>query len=255
MEIVSCGYNYIQDKDFELQRPCGLVEYLLIVIRSEAFLEFGHNIIHIDPFSVVLIKSRTPHILRAGSDRYINDWCGFTLTNDKKNLFCGDSIPVNKVFCSPNTAVCSEIIRLMQDEYLGQSHLKNSNLALYFKILINKYYEIAYDPNLNRPYYRQLTELRNQIYDEPLQKYSVELLADEVHLSKPYFHRLYKQYFNVSPISDILTVKTEYAKQLLSSTNYPVSVIAEKLGYPDESQFIKQFKKRTGISPMKFRNS
>ena len=133
--------------------------------------------------------------------------------------------------------------------------LRSNSLSLLFKILFNKYYEIAYDPNLNRPYYRQLTELRNQIYDDPVQKYSVDLLADEVHLSKPYFHRLYKQYFNVSPISDILTVKTEYAKQLLTSTNYPISVISEKLGYPNESQFIKQFKKKTGKSPLKFRNS
>lgn len=254
MEIVSCGYNHIHDKDFLLKRPFGLEEYLLLVFRSDAVVEFEDNTISVEPFSVILIKSGTPHTLRAGSGRYINDWVGFTLTSDEEDSFCG-SFPTNRVFCSSNTLLCSEIIRLMDGEYLGQSMLRSNSLSLLFKILFNKYYEIAYDPNLNRPYYRQLTELRNQIYEDPVQKYSVDLLADEVHLSKPYFHRLYKQYFNVSPVSDILTVKTEYAKQLLTSTNYPISVISEKLGYPNESQFIKQFKKKTGKSPLKFRNS
>ena len=255
MEIVSCRYGHRHNNDFVLPRPCGLEEYLLLVIRSDAILEFGRNVMHVEPFSVILIKSRTPHVLRAASDTYINDWCGFTLTDEECGLFCGESIPTNEVFCSPNARLCSDVIRLMDDEFLGQSHFRNNNLSLYFNILLNKYYEIAYDPNLNAPYYSQLTKLRNQIYDDPTGEYSVERFAEELHLSKSYFHRLYKQYFGVSPISDILNVKTDYAKQLLISTNYPISVIAEKLGYTTDSQFIKQFGKRTGKSPLRFGNS
>lgn len=255
MEIVSCGYNHTHGGDFLLPRPVGLIEYILLVIRSDAFIEFEKETIHVKPYSVILIKSGTPHVLRAASDIYINDWCSFVLADDEKDIFCGSSIPMNQIFCSPNTLFCTKIIRLMENEFIGQSYLRSNNLSLFFKILLNKYYEIAYDPNLNKPYYTPLTALRNRIYDEPLQEYSVDKLADELHLSKPYFHRLYKQYFGVSPISDILTVKTEYAKRLLSSTNYPISVISEKLGYPNESQFIKQFKKRTGKSPLKFRRS
>lgn len=253
MEICSCGYDFEHDSKFNIMRPNGLKEYLFLIIRSTAFVEFFGTAIHVAPNSIILIKRGVPHNLFSDSELYINDWVGFILDKEQEELLNAENMAANQFFCSPEVSFCSEIIKLMQKEWLGQSEYKNKNMNYLLRILFNKYFEISHDSRLNKAYYRELSEIRERIYDSPMNKYTVDMLADEIHLSKSYFHRLYKEYFNTQPITDMIAVKTTYAKQLLSTTSHSISDIAEMLGYPSDAQFIKQFKKNSGITPGKYR--
>lgn len=47
----------------------------------------------------------------------------------------------------------------------------------------------------------------------------------------------------------------EAAKSLLTDTNRNISEIAAQLGYPDSQQFMKSFKKITGLTPTDYRNA
>lgn len=253
MEIVSCGYNFEHDKKFRLMRPNGLNEYLFLIIRSYAVIEINSTYVNVSPNSIVLIRRGTKHNIIAASDNYINDWVGFSLDKEQENLLCAANMALDCVFCSPDVLFCSEIIKLIQIEAQGQSSYKNKNTKAFLKILFNKYYDISHDSRMNKAYFKELYEIRERIYNSPLSKYTVEILADEIHLSKSYFHHLYKEYFHTHPISDIIAVKIDYAKQLLATTSHSITDIATMLDYPSDSQFIKQFKKISGITPGKYR--
>ena len=53
----------------------------------------------------------------------------------------------------------------------------------------------------------------------------------------------------------ILTERIHLAKKLLTSSDNSLTEISEKVGFNDYSYFIRIFKKRTGLSPLKYRKT
>ena len=53
----------------------------------------------------------------------------------------------------------------------------------------------------------------------------------------------------------LITIRMQQATILLSDNKESVNEIAEMLGYPNTQQFIRQFTKSMGISPLKYRKS
>ena len=102
-------------------------------------------------------------------------------------------------------------------------------------------------------YYAEILKIRSDIYSNPSVKYTVEMLAEKLHISKHYFHHLYKKFFDVPPVTDIINSRIEHAKRLLRSTDYSVKEIAEILGYSTDTQFMKQFKGVTEMSASEYR--
>jgi len=82
---------------------------------------------------------------------------------------------------------------------------------------------------------------------------TLENVADEVHLSPAYFSSLFKQAMGISFKDYLNYVRIEESKRLLSNTDYSILDIAVATGYEDQSYFSKVFKKRTGLSPGKYR--
>lgn len=82
---------------------------------------------------------------------------------------------------------------------------------------------------------------------------SVDELADEANVTKPYFIKLFKREFGTSPIQYINGKKVERAQLLLYTTNKAVKEVAYALGFNDQNYFIRMFRKATGITPQEYR--
>ena len=54
-------------------------------------------------------------------------------------------------------------------------------------------------------------------------------------------------------VIDYKTLKLEKAASMLTTTDTPVALIAESLGFDDQHAFSKLFKKYWGVSPMAYR--
>lgn len=87
-------------------------------------------------------------------------------------------------------------------------------------------------------------------YAEPV---SLDDLMEVVHLSKYYFLKLFKQYTGLSPYEYLINYRISQAKRLLRTTDHSIGAIAGEVGFLDESNFIKQFKKITGCKPLVYR--
>ena len=80
-------------------------------------------------------------------------------------------------------------------------------------------------------------------------------LAEQVYLSESYVSHLFSKETG-EPLADYITNrKIELAQNLLSTTSYPVSIIAVKAGYSNFSYFSKLFKKKTGLAPNEYRKA
>lgn len=83
---------------------------------------------------------------------------------------------------------------------------------------------------------------------------TIEDLSRATHLSAYQLTALFHQELNTTPIQYFLGQKMEYAKNLLETSNLPVSEIAEMLAFPSHSNFSQRFKKRYGVTPQTYRS-
>jgi two-component system response regulator YesN len=81
-------------------------------------------------------------------------------------------------------------------------------------------------------------------------------LADvsrHVDLSPNYFSRIFASEMGTPFVSYVTAARMDRAKELLRSTNLPVTEIAAEVGVPDHSYFTKLFRTTTGRTPSVFR--
>ena len=78
-------------------------------------------------------------------------------------------------------------------------------------------------------------------------------MASEVGISPNHFSTLFHRMVGVSFREYLCQTRVEGSKQLLLYTDYSLADIAAAMGFPDQSNFSKVFKRITGISPGKYR--
>ncbi|WET49600.1 helix-turn-helix domain-containing protein [Chryseobacterium indologenes] len=83
---------------------------------------------------------------------------------------------------------------------------------------------------------------------------SVELIADQVNMSKRNFIRRFKNATTLNPIEYIQRVKVEAAKKALETGESNIADITYSMGYNDLKTFRTLFKRLTGLTPIDYKN-
>ncbi|WP_077619330.1 response regulator transcription factor [Bacillus sinesaloumensis] len=84
-------------------------------------------------------------------------------------------------------------------------------------------------------------------------KISLDEVAGHLFLNPSYFSRLFKKEIGETFVEYVTKSKVNRAKELLEQTIDPVGRICERLGYDNQSYFIKVFKNYVGITPNEYR--
>ena len=90
-----------------------------------------------------------------------------------------------------------------------------------------------------------------QIIDKNLSDvdFTVDLLADELHMSRSSLHRKIKGVSELTPNDFIQLVRLKKAAELLQEGSYRINEICFLVGFASSSYFSKRFKKQFGVSP------
>ena len=83
---------------------------------------------------------------------------------------------------------------------------------------------------------------------------SVEKLAAMVYLSPNYLTRCFKREYKKTVSEYIIDLRLSLAAEMLVKKDLSVAIVAAKVGYPSYTYFTKIFKKRYGMSPVKYRS-
>jgi len=81
----------------------------------------------------------------------------------------------------------------------------------------------------------------------------VEDVAGEVGLHPSYAMRLFRTATGTTLGDYILQHRVSHAQRLLAATDDPVDLVAAESGFQSASQFYEQFKRRTGLTPRRYR--
>ncbi len=82
---------------------------------------------------------------------------------------------------------------------------------------------------------------------------TVSKIADALHLSEKQASRMIHKYFDCSLTEVITNEKLDYSCYLLTSTDIPIADVAYKSNFHSENYFFYLFKKKFGITPLKYR--
>lgn len=96
--------------------------------------------------------------------------------------------------------------------------------------------------------------IKDYVSAKYIESVSVEEIAAQLNLDRRYISRYFKQKTGKSVQEYIIWVRIEKAKKLLGQGS-SVSEAARLCGYDDVCNFSKMFKKRTGISPGRWKKS
>lgn len=100
---------------------------------------------------------------------------------------------------------------------------------------------------------KALSDVKKYINNNYSEKLSLNILSEKAALSPVYFHKLFTEYYGITPSDYILKIRISAAKQLLITKDDSLAKIAADCGFSSQSYFNYSFKKQTGLSPLKYR--
>ncbi|RMD78835.1 MAG: AraC family transcriptional regulator [Lentisphaerae bacterium] len=128
--------------------------------------------------------------------------------------------------------------------------------------LIVKYIELALRPSFQhklRPadaqssLKEQMELLWHKVRETPSAPWSLEMLAKEMKMSIETFQRHVKRLYGTTAWQRVIQLRMDHARYLLRYNDYPLDVIAEKVGYRDAYIFSTAFQRCVGVSPGRYR--
>ncbi|MNH86817.1 HTH-type transcriptional activator Btr [compost metagenome] len=130
------------------------------------------------------------------------------------------------------TLLLAEILRLMANDFLEQSHLDTGFPLSYLT-------------------FRKLVNHLNNAYLSNISKQELEVTLDRKY---EYLCHVFKKYTGTSIHHYIQQLRVQRAKYLLHNTETSIKNVAQEVGYEDPFYFSRIFKKIEGVSPQQYRN-
>ena len=130
-------------------------------------------------------------------------------------------------------------------------------LAANFSLLLTELFSTQNDPEEQALKGEQLVERIEAYFRDNLSRsLTLQILADEMNISKVHLCRVFKKYRNLTPIDSFNRMKIDRARELLTRFSaLPLQEISDMLGFSDVYYFSKVFKKIAGVSPSSYRKT
>jgi LacI family transcriptional regulator len=102
------------------------------------------------------------------------------------------------------------------------------------------------------PALRRVLQRMREKFDQPV---TVEILCDELRLTRRTVERRFLQYLQATPWEILTRFRLDHARTLLSTTDLSIARIAESCGFGDGERFATLFRSQTGSTPTAFRKA
>ncbi len=251
MHINKVGYNYRHTGNFNIYRPQGSGDMVMVLVTTPTVFTLKGMDVDFAPETLIILRPDTPNIYHGTGDIFANHWFHFSPVDE--SYFEKLNIPLDTPITGfPMTALAEIVLKMANEHSADQPYseeILNSYTDIFFHILSRLMCSRAAAAA------SELTETRSAIYNMPYKKWDVDSLAAMAGYSRSYFSHKYKEDFGTSPMQDVVESKMIYAKYLLESTGYRINEISEMCGFDRPVYFIYIFKKKNGCTPTEFRKS
>lgn len=121
------------------------------------------------------------------------------------------------------------------------------------KLLRRSNFSFEYESSVKSS--RECIKLKQYIEANYNQNITLDMLAEISHLNKYYLVHAFTRYFGCSPISYLCEVRIKASRELLASTDYSITEVAQLSGFSSQSYFAQCFQKYCRMTASAYRKS
>lgn len=240
--------HFCCDIRYEVRREYYDSFFIFYIVSGRMKIDYRAKNFIAGPGTAGFMDCREAHCYSAAEElEYI--WIHFQGANTK-DLF--DEFWKNNgtILISENTDYIRNQILEMQEQLreVGQIDEITQSVKLHSLlcgILVSRYPGEASDPVVASAQRYLLEHLSSPV--------QVSELAAALHLSTSQFNRVFKNSIGQTPHEYLVNLRINRAKHLLKNSRLSIGEIAESVGYELDTSFSAAFRKKTGMTPGKFR--
>jgi len=253
MKLVKAGCAHRHPSTFFIERPDGSGNWLLLVTKTPGIFRIHENVYEVNANTIILFRKGTPQFYGANGEEYCDDWMHMDITPEDEAKINHLEIPIDIPVQLGDTVRISSSIREIYREYRSGGAHASETIHLHFLLILYRIRETMDARNSGSTIHlRHLNELRAEIYLSPNEVWTIDRAASLLNLSRSTAQHLYRETFGISIIDDLIESRIARAKHLLEISDSSIFSIAESCGYASDIHFIRQFKQRTGTTPLRY---
>ncbi|MCQ2539515.1 MAG: AraC family transcriptional regulator [Acetatifactor sp.] len=248
--IYYIGYSATHPADFVYDFPDTQNSYLLLLTHTPACFWVDGELKSCPAHTSILFKPGQKIYYTACGGEYANDWLRFGSDEGFVTGFPAHGLP----FSVSDPEYVHSLFKLLTWESTYSSKSSELIIENLLRILFQKLHEDVTSYN-DTPHAIDLMQLHKQIMNNPQRDWTVQSMADTLHISAGYLQFIYRQTFGTTCMEDVIEGRVRLAKEQLIYTDYTVSEISDRCGYNNIEHFCRQFRKLTGLTPGAFRKA
>lgn len=240
------GAKYVCDKPYQVDRE-GLNAFLLFFIQmGELHFSYRGKTFTAKANDVVLIDCNYPHRYFAESQVH---FLWFHFHGAASSAYCN-------LLWQNGGGHFSGLFGLEQDfqsilSMLPMSAAADDRISYTIHHLLSLLNTQGHSSRTTSPQILQAMDYMRTHFNEDI---SIGAVAQQVSMSRYYFSRRFLNESGMTPHNFLLETRLSYAKTRLSESNDSIEQIALDCAFYSSSNFIRAFKKHTGMTPLHFRH-
>ncbi|MCL2014903.1 MAG: helix-turn-helix transcriptional regulator [Defluviitaleaceae bacterium] len=259
MQILNISHSKRERSDFHQIIESGFGDdiYLFVHFINPVIVVFDGKECITDSNACIIYTPGKRQEYKSHDGVFLNNFIVFKAKYAEYSQFTAEyPLPQNEIFYITNG---DEITHIME-----KITYRITNKLFDFSVEIDKYTEKLFEtlcklsvnnnPSKKRTFEikQRFLAMRNEIAKNP-KDWTVAKMAKHVWFTRSRFSVLYREFFAISPSTDLINLKIEYAKNLLKTTKKPISEVSELCGYSSVEHFIGIFGRQVGYTPLQYR--
>ena len=206
--------------------------------------------------SAIFNKETSPVISKEGNITYMPAFQGYTADYPERNEIFVIHFTTDEDFDLDNYNLFSSntILNLFKKAYTiwneGGPAYYHRTMAVFYEILsnISSQWDVFYKSEIYKDFFAAVDYMKKSFPDPAL---TVETLAKMANMSSTYFRKLFHERIGETPSKYLVSLRLQYADNLLATGNYSINQVAEMAGFNDVKYFSRVVKKVYGYPPSK----
>lgn len=225
---------------------------MILTTKGIGQLEYNSQLFTLDAGSLAFLDCRLMHRLSCPRNMWEYTIC--FLTMPVTEFYYARSCPNHNCLfhLGPYTdfqSLWNQLLKETQDDELHAMLRARTLTQLYSELYLIRKTEASRDFHIPA-YLLDLKKSFDTACDEP---FSLDDAANRYHINKFRLCREFAAHFQDTPLQYLNHVRIEHAKDLLLNTDEKICDIGQMVGFENTNHFIRLFKEKTGVTPLKFR--
>ncbi|MFA6173366.1 MAG: AraC family transcriptional regulator [Kiritimatiellales bacterium] len=249
-KIMLAGVSQLTPGYF-VERTPSYFNLILYCHRGSALVKGTNQTMEIRPGEVMMIPTGSTYSYKPLGSRWDIVWAHLD-NSPEWNSRLGTTLVIRK-------AQWGAQVKKIMESYIEEANTRrpDSPHALKLCIELLAFYlkrELRPDTPEVIEALARLQALWGSVHENLQHKWTVEEMASSAGLCKTHLHRLCLKLHKTTPMNMVTAMRMEQAAEMLSFTNYTLTMIADGIGYENAFAFSKAFKRYAGISPKEYRS-